>query len=212
MQEELINLRMTQLHLLYCGLGLEEPTDDIATDVACVGSLMGELSALDSITRSRSGFGLVTKVQEALGLDSLDSIPMPLQRSLEGLERIVTQDLAMSRFNTDHFSPTRIVSPPPKLSLHELICSMHSLNPHSPTTLCKGPGQGPWFSRASSVDNNRDGVEFKGHERTSIKTEVTSDVVEHEVRTLAIANVYPTTRDMSLDDVLAKTTAKRDER
>ena len=45
-QEGLINLRRMKLHLLFCGLGLEELTDDIAPDVAYVRSLIGELPAL----------------------------------------------------------------------------------------------------------------------------------------------------------------------
>jgi hypothetical protein len=63
--------------------------------MACVRSLMGELPALDSNTRFGSGVGLVAEVQDALSLDSLDSIPMPSQRSFEGLEGINTQDLTL---------------------------------------------------------------------------------------------------------------------
>jgi hypothetical protein len=35
-------LRNTQLNLLYCGLGLDEPTDDIASDVLSTMTLVGE--------------------------------------------------------------------------------------------------------------------------------------------------------------------------
>ena len=87
---------------------------------------------------------------------------------------------------------------------------MHLKNPRSPMTLSEGPG--PWFSRASSVDNNRDGVESKGHEGEATKTEVASEAVQHEVGTQDIANVRPTTLDTSLDDVLARTTVKPNER
>lgn len=204
-QEGLINLRRMQLQLLFCGLGLEEPTDDIAPDVAYVRSLIGELPALPS-----SGFGLVAEVQAAISLDSLDSIPMPSQRSLEGLEGISTQDLALSQFNSTQCSPNRIVLPPPELSQHESLCNMHSKNPRSPRTLSEGPG--PWFSRALSVDNNRDGVESKGDEGAATKTEVALEAVQHEVGTHDIANVRPTALDLSLDDVLATTTLKPDGR
>ena len=128
-QEGLINLRRMQLHLLFCGLGLEEPTDDIAPDVAYVRSLKAELPALDSSTRSPSGFGLVAEVQAAVSLDTLDSIPMPSQRSLEGLEGINTQDLALSQFNSTQCSPTKVVLPPLELSQHEVLCNIHLKNP-----------------------------------------------------------------------------------
>ena len=51
---------------MYCGLGLEEPTDDIAPDVASVRSLMGELPPLVSNTQSGSGVGVVAEVQDVL--------------------------------------------------------------------------------------------------------------------------------------------------
>ena len=209
-QESFINLRRMQLHILFYGLGLEELTNDIAPDVAYVRSLMGELHALDSSIRSPSGFGLVAEVQAAVSLDTLDSIPMPSQRLLGGLEGINTQDLALSQFNSIQCSPTKVVLPPPELSQHEILCNMHSNNPCLPTTLSEGPG--PWFTRASSMDNNKDGVESKGHEGAATKTEVASEAVQHEVATHDIANVPPTTLDTSLDDVLARTTVKPDGR
>ena len=57
-----INLKITQLHLLYCGLGLEEPTDDIAINVGCVHSLIGGPPTLNPIMRSRIAFGFVAKL------------------------------------------------------------------------------------------------------------------------------------------------------
>ena len=62
------------------------------------------------------------------------------------------------------------------------------------------------------MDNNRDGIESKGREGTATETEVASEVAQHEVAMHDIANVRPTTLDLSLDDVLAKTTAKPDGR
>jgi hypothetical protein len=103
-----------------------------------------------------------------------------------------------------------IVSPPLVLSPHEFLCNMHLNNPRSPTTFCEGPGQGPWFSITSSLDMNIDGVESKGHEGTTIKSEVASNVMEHEVGTHEIVNMCPTTRDTSMDE--AKTIDKLDGR
>ena len=197
---------------MYCGLGLEEPTDDIAPDVASVRSLMGELPPLVSNTQSGSGVGVVAEVQDVLSLDSLDNLPLPSQRSLEDIEQISTQDLALSQFRSTQSSPPRIVLPPPELSQHEFLCNMHSKNPRSPTTLSEGPGQGPWFSRASSVDNNGDRVESKDQEGAASKNGVVSEAAEHGVQTEDIASVHPTTPDTSLDDVLASTTFKPDGR
>ena len=149
MQEGLISLRRTQLHYLFCGMELEEPTDDNSPEIGYVRYLMGELPILDSSPQPASGFGFVAEVQAALSLDSLDSIPMPSQRSLEGLEGMSTQDLALSQFNSTQSSPKKIVLHPHELSQHEIVYNMHSKNPRSPTTISEGVEQGPWFRRAS---------------------------------------------------------------
>lgn len=65
-------------------------------------------------------------------------------------------------------------------------------------------------TRARSVKNNRDGIEFKELKGTATKHEFALEVVEHAVGTQDIASVCPTTRDTSLDDVLASTTVKPD--
>jgi hypothetical protein len=140
-----------------------------------------------------------------LTLDNLDSLPMPSQRSLEGIDQISTQDLALSQFRI-----TQCVAS--ELSQHEFLCNMHSINPRSPTPLSEGAGQGPWFSRASSVDNNGECVESKGEEGAASKNEDISDAVDHGVHTEDIASVHPTTPDTSLDDVLASTIFKPDGR
>jgi hypothetical protein len=182
-------------------LGLEEPTVDIAPDVACVRSLIGQLPVVDSNTRS--GVGVVSEVQDMLSLDNLDSLPMPSQRSLEGIDQISTQDLALSQFRITQCAAS-------ELSQHEFLCNMHSINPRSPTPFSEGAGQGPWFSRASSVDNNGARVECTGEEGAANKIEAVSDAVEHGVHTEDIASVRPTTPNTSLDDVLASTTFKPD--
>lgn len=217
-QEGLVQLRATQLRLFYCGLGLQEPTSDIAADVACTRLLVGEFPGP---RRSPKSCGFVADVQEALSLDSLDSIPLPSQRSLEGLDGISTQDLAMSQLNIGHYSPVRMSTPPP-LSPHELLCSMHSDNPCTPTSLRKGHGEGPWLSRTppltprivrnldhglaaqTSKDISGSAMESKDCEGIDTGSEVASEVVQK-------CSARPVV-DVSLDDVLARTTHKPDGR
>lgn len=163
-QDRLIHLRRTHLHLFYCGLGLEEPTNDIASDMACVCLLLGEFHAVDAARRSPTSLGFVADTQEALSLDNLDGLPMPSQNLQEGLEGINTQDLGMSQLNVGQCSPASLVSPapPPPLSPHGLLCSMHANNPCTPTSIREGPGQGPWFSRTPSLTLPRV-LKFKNH-------------------------------------------------
>lgn len=61
-QERLIHLRKIQLHLLYYGLGLEGPMDDIAVDIVCVRSLMGEFLTLGPNRRYPTSLGFVAEV------------------------------------------------------------------------------------------------------------------------------------------------------
>jgi hypothetical protein len=218
-QEGLVQLRETQLRLIYSGLGLQEPTSDIAADVPCARLLLGEFLGC---RRSPNSCGFVADVQEALSLDSLDSIPLPSQRSLEGLDGISTQDLAMSQLNIGHYSPVRM-SPLPPLSPQELLCSMHSDNPCTPTSIHEGHDQGPWLSRTpaltprivlnldnrlaaqTSKDISGSAMEPKDCEGTDTGSEAASEVPQKRpVRAVAV--------DASLDDVLARTTHKSDGR
>lgn len=155
-------------------------------------------------------------------MDSLDSIPLPSQRSLEGLDGISTQDLAMSQLNIGHYSPVRM-SPPPPLSPQELLCSMHSENPCTPTSLREGHSQGPWLSRTpaltprivlnldnrlaaqTSKDISGSAMESKDCEGTDTGSEVASKAVQK-------CPVRPAAVDVSFDDVLARTTHKSDGR
>jgi hypothetical protein len=172
-QDLFIHFRRTQLHLFYAGLGLEEPTDDIASDVDYVRSLLGEFPAVDAARRSPTMLGFVADVQEALSLDTLDGLPMPSQNTLEGLDVIGTQDLDMSQLNVGQSSPASLVSPapPPSLSPHGLLCRMYVNNPCTPTSIREGPGQGPWFSRTPSltwpceIQGPCSNTELEGHQR-----------------------------------------------
>lgn len=215
-QERLLELRRTQLNIFYSGLGVEEPADDVAADVPAARLLLGEFPALSPSRRSPTSHGFVADVQEALSLDSLDNIPLPSQRSLEGLEGINTQDLRMSQFNIGHCSPTRMSLPPP-LSPQELLCSMHSNNPCTPTDLRDGHDQGPWFSRtpalSSTLGLNSDhsvaaetSKDISGSAKDVMEpvSEAASEVAKHPGRPAAV--------DVSYDDVLARTTHKSDGR
>ena len=228
-QEGLIQLRRTQLHLFYCGLGLEEPTDDIAADVHCARLILGEFPATGQSSRSTTPSSFVAEVQEALSLDSLDNLPLPSQRSLEGLDAISTQDLSMSKLNIGHASPTRM-SPPPPLSPQELLCSMHVNNPCTPTAIHERAGEGPWLSRTPSLtptlvpnsdnhaaiqtSNNISGcaVASKDHDGMVTGSEAASEVVEQPCELRDNSPIRPTAVDVSYDDVLARTTHKSDGR
>ena len=62
------------------------------------------------------------------------------------------------------------------------------------------------------MDNNRHVESCKDDEGAATKTTVASEVVQHEVPPQDNPNVCPTTRDTSLNDVLATTTMKPDGR
>ena len=231
-QDLLIHFRRTQLHLFYAGLGLEEPTDDIASDVDSVRLLLGEFPVVDVARRSPTTLGFVADVQEALSLDTLDGLPMPSQNTLEGLDVISTQDLGMSQLNVGQSSPPSLVSPapPPPLTPHGLLCRMHANNPCPPTSIRDGPGQGPWFSRTpsltrprvlkfkdhvpiqSSKDINVCGTEAPQHSGMATDSEAASEVLQHPRIPRDKSPVRPTTRDVSFDNVLGKTTHKSDGR
>lgn len=152
MVEGLKQLRSIQLHLMNCGLGLEDATDDIAPDIDCTKALLGDLSALAPGRMGSTMLGFVADVEEPIGLDSLDAIPLPSQRQLDGMDHINTQDLSLTQLHNElEGSPMRCVSSPPPLSPHELLCTMHSKDPCSPTPIKEGLAEGPWFSRTPSL-------------------------------------------------------------
>jgi hypothetical protein len=67
--EFLSSLRQTQLNLLYCGLGLQEPTDDIADDVTVARTLVGEFPESVPGCGRDATKGFVAEVQDAMKLE-----------------------------------------------------------------------------------------------------------------------------------------------
>ena len=69
--------RNTQLNLLYCGLGLDEPTDDIASDVLSTLTLVGEFPQASDLISENHQKNYVHAVEEAIGVDAIENVPMP---------------------------------------------------------------------------------------------------------------------------------------
>lgn len=138
-------LRSTQLHLMHAAMGLEDPSDDIAADVHCARALLHEVPAMLPTSND-----FVSDVHQELGLDNLENVHFPSQPPLEGVDHISTQDLSITQLTSElRASPLRFVTNPMPLSSDELMCSMHSHNPPSPT-LYQVLGSGPWFLRTPS--------------------------------------------------------------
>lgn len=76
MVQGLKHVRSTQLRLFNCGLGLEEPIDDIAINIDYIRSLLGKEVAMAQEKRARTTVGFVVDVQEAVSLEILDVVPM----------------------------------------------------------------------------------------------------------------------------------------
>ena len=83
-------LRNTQFNLMYCGFGLDEPKDDIASDVLSTLMLVGEFSQASQLLPEVKPKTNVHAVKEATGLDGIENVPMPSQIDLEDLECINT--------------------------------------------------------------------------------------------------------------------------
>lgn len=73
--QSLQHVRATQLRLFNCGIGVEEATSDIATDVHCTRALLGE-EVVMPVEKPEAAIGFVAEVNDAITLDTLDAIPM----------------------------------------------------------------------------------------------------------------------------------------
>jgi hypothetical protein len=94
----------------------------------------------------------VHAVEEAIGVDAIENVPMPSQRQLEGLECISTQDLSLTQLQIDlEATPLKCFTSQASLSLDGILCTMHSINPTPPTEVCLGSSEGPWFRRTSAL-------------------------------------------------------------
>ena len=97
--DTIVAFRNTQLNLIYCGLGLDEPTDDIASDVLSTMTLVGEFSQASQLLPETRPKSYVHAIEEAIGLDAIENISMPSQ--FEGLECINTHDLSITQLQSD---------------------------------------------------------------------------------------------------------------
>ena len=88
-----VALRCTQRGLFYSGLGLEEPTDDIAEDVAVTRTLLGEFLKPTQLDGMHTPKGFVAEVQDVLTFKGLEDVLLPLQMPVDGLPSSGTQDL-----------------------------------------------------------------------------------------------------------------------
>ena len=135
MAHGLQRVRSTQLRLFNCGLGEEEPTNDIAEDVHCTRALLGEEVAIARGEPTEPTMAFVGDAQEAMSFEGLDAIPMHCE--LEGVDRISTQDLSLTQLTSElQNSPMRFVSCPTPFSPHPLLCNFqygHPINatPHT---------------------------------------------------------------------------------
>ena len=136
-------LRRTQLDLVQCGLGLQEPTDDIVEDVLVTHMLVGEITQTPAVDGLHTPRRFVAEVEDAMRCEGLEDNPIA------------------SHQNSCSFQPTQ----PPKdnnicsmtrflhvpLSSAGLLCTMHSKNPCTPTDLQKNSSEGPWFQRTPAL-------------------------------------------------------------
>lgn len=122
--ENLQHVRSTQLRLFNCGLGLENATEDIDSDIHCTLALLGEEVEKPKETISRITMGFVGEVHDAMSLESLDSIPMHCD--FDGVDRISTQDISLTQLTADlQNTPLRFVCRPTPFSPYDILYSLH---------------------------------------------------------------------------------------
>ena len=118
------HVRSTQLRLFNCGLGVENATDDIVQDLHCTRALLGEEVVIPMEKPSGTTMGFVTKVHEAMSLESFDAISM--HRDFDGVGRIKTQYLSIMQLTTKlQNTPLKFVSHPTLWSSNVFLCTLH---------------------------------------------------------------------------------------
>ena len=140
----------TQFNLIYCGLGLN------------IWYCIGYAKHIDACRWVPHASQLLPKiklnsymhdVEEAIGFDSIENIPMPSWGPLEGLKCIGTQELSLIQLHNDLEENTlKCFTSPTPLSPDGLLWTMHSINPSPPTELRKGSTEGlglEWLQRWS---------------------------------------------------------------
>ena len=146
----LVGFRRTQLNLIYCGLGLEKPTDDIADDVPITRTLLGEFTKPIQHVGIHTMKGFVAEVQDDVRFEGLED--MLLRRHMDGLDNVNTQNLSLVQLQKDfEAKPLKSSSSLAPLSPNKLRCMMHAKNPCTPTELHKGLDEGPLFQRTPGL-------------------------------------------------------------
>ena len=79
--EILSSVRETQLNLLYSGLGLQTPSDDIAEDVTATCTFLGEFVDCKQCLGNPPPNGFIAEVQDAMKLEGLDCVPPPTRHN-----------------------------------------------------------------------------------------------------------------------------------
>jgi hypothetical protein len=70
-------LRNTQFNMMYCGLGLDEPIDDIASNVLSTLTLVGEFPQASELLLGNTPKSYVHVVEEAIVLDAIENVHIP---------------------------------------------------------------------------------------------------------------------------------------
>ena len=122
---------------MYCGFSLDEPKDDIASDVLSTLTLVGEFSQASQLLFEVKPKTNVHVVEEATGLDGIENVPMFLQIYLKDLECINTHDLSLTQLQSDlEENPIKCFTFPVSLSPngHNVHNALYKLKPfHSIT-------------------------------------------------------------------------------
>ena len=142
--EALATLRCTQLDLLYCGLRLQEPTDDIVDDVPVMNTLVGEFTPVTPADVLHTPRGFVAEVHDAMRVEGLDD------DHLASHQNSCSVQLTQHRKDNNNIHVAAGLSYVP-LSPDGLLCTMHSKSPCTPTDLQKGSTEGPWFERTIAL-------------------------------------------------------------
>lgn len=129
---------------MYCGFSLDEPKDDIASDVLSTLTLVGEFPQVFQLLSEIKPKNYMHDVEEAIMLDGLKNVPMSSQRYLEGLECISTHVSLLIQVQNDFKENLlKCFTSPAPLFLNGKLCTMHSINPSPPTELRLGSNEGP---------------------------------------------------------------------
>lgn len=226
--EILSALRSTQLRLLYAGLGVEDPGDDIAEDVPLMRTLVGEFAKPIEGDEVHTPKGFVAEVQDALRCEGPEDAPLPSQKP----SCCSTGQLGESHNDTQG-TPNKTNSSPAPLSPDGLLCTMHSQSPCTPTDLNMRSTKGPWFQRTPTLTmtDSTPGVAVTrrlelaptpitacGNSVSSAQIPGSKDASCISV-VLAVRNqprnkskVLSTPMDDSQDDIISRTTHKSDGR